>query len=373
MVLSESLRFHRLAVAALFLVACSTGQTVVSSSSRITSLADTRAADLRVRLNLLLGEQVMIIAKESESAAFQTQAFVGYAHLLDVNGGEIASIMRNAFGSRSGEEFYVTWQLMNRDLVGYGTGLVTHNQTMSDKFAADLTNSFVPRFTEVVNRLTDLDSTLITQWMTQQVTATRLVIEDVAGSKFSTLYTDLHAAYASTAFFADALAKRIAQKFTDKYPGDPSNREVDLRVSLNRLLLEHSYFATMATSAGAAKREAESAAAMGALAANTDSLDTLLAPQAKSLWTHRDAALLAYASNGEASAKQAVIDDFVTQFSSLTRVAATNLTEQANATIKVVDDQRGQSFKSLADDDRAAATTMQPIGDAIAFSPALRR
>jgi hypothetical protein len=373
MVLSGGLRFHRLAVVALFLVACSTGSTVTSSSSRITSLADTRAADLRVRLNLLFSEQVMIIAKESEAAAFQTQALVGYAHLLDVNGGEIALIIRNAFGNRSAEEFYVTWQMLNRDLVEYGTGLVIHNQTMSDKFAADLTNSFVPRFIQVVNRLTDLDSALITQLMTQQVAATKLAIEDVAGSKFSNLYTDLHAAYASTAGFADALAKRIVQKFPDKFPGDPSNREVDLRVSLNRLLHEHSYVATMATSAATSKRDAESAAAMSALAINTDSLDALLAPQLKPLWTQRDAALLAYASNGEASAKQTVTDTFVTQFSSLTRVAATNITEQANATIKVVDDQRGQSFKTLADDDRAAATTMQPIGDAIAFSPALRR
>jgi hypothetical protein len=37
-----------------------------------------------------------------------------------------------------------------------------------------------------------------------------------------------------------------------------------------------------------------------------------------------------------------------------------------SATIKVIDDQRGQSFKPLADDDRTAATAMQPIGDALA-------
>jgi hypothetical protein len=49
------------------------------------------------------------------------------------------------------------------------------------------------------------------------------------------------------------------------------------------------------------------------------------------------------------------------------------VTEQVNATIKVIDDQRGQAFKVLADDDRAAATTMLPISDAIALSPALRR
>jgi hypothetical protein len=373
MVLSEGLKLNRLAIVALFLVACSTSQNTVSSSTRVTSLADSKAADLRVRLNLLLSEQVMIIVKESESAAFQTQQLVGYAHLLDVNGGEMALIVRTAFGNRSAEEFYVTWQMLNRDLVEYGTGLVTHNQAMADKFGSDLTNNFVPHLTQVVNRITDLDVALLTQLLTQQVSATKLVIEDVAGSKFANLYTDLHAAYAATSGFGDALSKRIAQKFPDKFPGDPSNREVDLRVSLASLLQEHSYVATMATNAVTSKRDAESGAAMSALAVNTDALDQLLPPQAKALWTARDKAVLAYATGGDDSAKQALVETFVPQFSSLTRVAASTVTEQVNATIKVIDDLRGQAFKVLADDDRAAATTMLPISDAIAFSPALRR
>ncbi len=373
MVLSEGLRFHWLAIVALFLVACSASHGTVSSSSRLTNLADTKAADLRVRLNLLLSEQVMIIAKESESAAFQTPALVGYARLLDVNGGELALNVRTAYGNRSAEEFNATWRTLNRDLVEYATGLVTHNQTMSDKFGSDLNSNFVPRFVQAINRLTDIDATVLTELVTQQVIATKLVIDDVAGSKFSSLYTDLHTAYASTAGLANALAKRIAQKFPDKFPGDPSNREVDLRVSLVRLLQEHSYIATMATNASTSKRDSEIASAMSALAVNADSLDMLLPPQVKPIWTQRDVATLAYAANGEAAAKQSITDTFVMQFSTLTRVSASTVTEQVNATIKVIDDQRGQAFKMLADDDRAAATTMQPIGDAIAFSPVLRR
>jgi hypothetical protein len=367
------LRLNRLIVAALFLVACSTTTSTISSSSRLTYLGDTKAADLRLRLNLLLSEQVMIIAKEAEAAAFETRALIGYAHLLDVNGGELALIVRNAFGNRSAEEFYVTWQVLNRDLVEYGTGLVTHNQSMSDKFAADLTNNFVPHFVQVVNRLMDIDTGLLTQLLTQQVAATKLVVEDVAGSKFSNLYPDLHTAYVSTAGLADALAQRITQKFPDKFPGLTSHRDVDLRVSLASLLQEHAYVATMATNAAVAKRDPERAAATSALAVNTDSLDRLLPPQVKPLWTQRDAALLVYATNADAPAKQTLTDGFVTQFSMLTRVAVPTITEQVNATIKVVDDQRGQAFKVLGDDDRAAATTMQPIGDSIAFNPALRR
>lgn len=313
----------------------------------------------------------MIITKESEAAAFETRALVGYAHLLDVNAGELALIVRNAYGNRSAEEFYTTWQVLNRDLVEYGTGLVTHNQSISDKFGADLTSNFVPRFTQVVNRLMDLDPALLTQLLTQQVAATKLVIEDVAGSKFSSLYTDLHTASTSTSGFADAMARRIAQKFPDKFPGDPSNAEVDLRVSLANLLQEHSYIASMATNATISKRDAESGAAMGALAANVTALEGLT--PGRPLWKARDDATLSYATSADASAQQALTQTFVTSFAMATGVPAATIAEQVNATIKVIDDQRGQSFKTVADDDRAAATMMQPISDAIVFNPKLRR
>jgi hypothetical protein len=59
---------------------------------------------------------------------------------------------------------------------------------------------------------------------------------------------------------------------------------------------------------------------------------------------------------------------FVSQFSSLTNIGATVVTDQVNATIKVIDDQRGKSLQSLAADDRAAATAMQPIAEALAPS-----
>jgi hypothetical protein len=36
-----------------------------------------------------------------------------------------------------------------------------------------------------------------------------------------------------------------------------------------------------------------------------------------------------------------------------------------DATVKAVDDQKSKATKTLADDDRAAATAMQPIADSL--------
>jgi len=75
-------------------------------------------------------------------------------------------------------------------------------------------------------------------------------------------------------------------------------------------------------------------------------------------------ALLAYAA-GESTAKAVLTQRFVDDFASIARVGKAELTNHVNATIKVLDDQRSKSWTVVANDDRAAATSTLPIGDAI--------
>jgi hypothetical protein len=123
----------------------------------------------------------------------------------------------------------------------------------------------------------------------------------------------------------------------------------------------------MATDAVAAGRSTEKTAATAAMAANADKLRAA-GPGSGSgfeqAWAARDAALLAYAS-GEAASKPALTDTFVHEFAALWQVDRAPVKTQIDATIKVIDDQRAKGVKSLAADDRAAATAMQPIGDSV--------
>ncbi len=84
------------------------------------------------------------------------------------------------------------------------------------------------------------------------------------------------------------------------------------------------------------------------------------------LWGARNSDLIAYATRGDAAARQGLTDKFVTRFYGIAPTAADSARDQVLATIRVIDDQRSKAFKGVAADDRAAAAAMQPIADRIA-------
>jgi hypothetical protein len=162
------------------------------------------------------------------------------------------------------------------------------------------------------------------------------------------------------------VALKIVQQFPDKFPGDPSDKAIDTRISLNLLLQEHSYLATMTTGAVVAGRTNEQNAAAAALGANAVALGKLFTElsggtagtQVGELWGARTADLIAYATSGDAAAKLGLTDKFLTRFYAIAPTASDAAREQIIATIKVIDDQRAKNVKSVAADDRAAATGM---------------
>jgi hypothetical protein len=370
-------------VATLLLVGCSNlGPNAQSSSSPGSSPAGsnpttTKAADLRARLDLLLAEQVALVAKESAAAAFETDEYPAYVALLAANTADLSQIVRQAFGNTSAAQFDQVWQQQNRDLVEYGVGLVTHKQSVADTASADLMTAFVPLFAQELRALTQLPLDRLTQLVTQQVTGIRVLVEVIAVQNFQATYSDLQATYAQTMQLGDALAERIVKMFPDKFPGDPTLQAVSLRVSLSDSLQEHAYLATMATDAVFNGRNTEKPAVTSALAANAGSLRAAVAGLFGSaaaalfdqLWTARDKALLDYAAATGTPAKVGIVSwsqSFVPRFASLARISPSPVSDQVDAAIKVIDDQRLKNFTALAADDRAAAAGMEPIADAMA-------
>lgn len=332
----------------------------------------TQAADLRTHLDLLLSEQVMIVAKESAAAVNHSDEYAAYTALLSTNAGDLSALMGGAFGNTAAGQFTQAWNVQNGYLVDYAIGVVTHKDDMAKAARAGLTGTFTPQFAQLINTLSQLPLDPVTQLTSEQVIEDMAFIDDVFAGNAATYYTHLHRAYEQTSRLGDALATQIALKFPDKFPGDPAAHAVDVRVAFNQLLQEHSYLATMATDATVAGRTSEKTAATSALAANADMLGTAFASafgsdagtQVDKIWASRNAALLGYAG-GDAASKQALTDTFVTAFASLSKVPAARVKSQVDATLNVIDDQRAKSSKSVADDDRAAATAMQPIANSI--------
>ena len=383
----RSFRVLAVVLAAMTLFACTTSRGPVASGTRLTSPspnpADSKAADLRTRLDLLLGEHVMVIAKES-SAARRADEFAGYAHLLTSNGSDLTDLIRSALGGAAAARFDTIWSAQNDYLVNYTIGLVTHNKTNSDAAAASLVNAFVPQFSQFAVDTAQIPQGPIAQLVMQHALQIKAVIDDQVAQRYPRLYADLHVAYGQASQIGDALAPRIVQKYPDKFPGSASSKAVDLRVSVNALLQEHAYLSTMATSAVVGGRSAERVVAVAALTDNTNALATMIkdlfgstaAIQFDQIWPAKNAAVIAYATASAAAARQRarsqLTDVFVPRFSgfvlSWTGLAAFTpaVDSQVEGTITVIDDQRSKSLAGVAADDRSAEASMELEADLIA-------
>jgi hypothetical protein len=353
--------------------------------------AESKAADLRTRLDLLLGEHVIAIAKES-AAAGRSDEYSSYLHLLTSNGTALTELMRSALGDTAASSFDEIWTAQNDSFVNYTIGLVTHNKSKSDGAMSILASRFVPQLSQFLATSTEIPLDPIMQLTTQHVFETQALIDDQFAQNYPRAYADLRVVYSQASRIGDALAPKIAQKFPDKFPGNPSSKAVDVRVSMNSLLQENLYLATMTTSAAAGGRAAEQAAATRALGDNADDLGTLfstlfgqsIGTRFDQVWAARDSATIAYSAASNAAAKQNALSqlagDFVTQFSGLvqdstglsTTAFGPAIEAQVEATIAVLDDQRSKSWAKLGGDDQAANSSMQSVADLIAIAAVAR-
>jgi hypothetical protein len=346
----------------------------IASASPSPTPANSKAADLRTKLDLILGEHVMVVAKQATAAANKTDEHAAYASLLIANTNSLVDIVRSAYGNTAASQFEKTWAIQNGYLVDYTIGLVSHNDAKSNGAKSGLANGFVPEFAKLITDITQIPLDQITQLETRQLTVLQVVIEDAAAQSYPKMYLALRAAYAITSGFADLLATRTASMFPDKFPGDPSSKAVDVRVSLNVLLQESSYLATMTTDAAAAQRTSEKAGAAAALNANADALAKLftdmsgaeMGTQISQMWWARNSGLVQYATSGDPAARQGIPQKFISRLSGLAPRAVDSARDQLLATLKVIDDQRAKNFKLVAGDDLAAAAGMQAVADQIA-------
>lgn len=330
------------------------------------------AAGVRTRLDLLLAEQVMIVAKETAAAANHNDEYAGYTTLLTSSTTDLADLIRSAFGDTAADNFTKSWNAQNASLVDYGIGVVTHNDSKASAAMSDLSGQVVQNLTARITDMTGLETDAVGKLFTEQVGYDKAFIDDAGAQEYSSFYSDLQTAYFASERLGDALAARIAQRYPDRFPGDPTVPAVDRRVLLNTLLQQHAYVATMTTDAVAGSRDADKTAAVAALSINQAALSRSIGDQYgraasadfDKAWSARDAALVAYAQKGDSDSKR-TLSETAASVALAARVQAAPVSDELTALMKVVDDQRAKASDRIAGDDRAAATSMQPVGDAI--------
>ena len=389
------LKVTALAVAVAFgLLACGQGQPSSQTSSPAPSASApataSKAADLRVKLDYLLGEH-LILASKATSAALggRGDEFNAYAALLNQNGTELGGMIGSAYGSDAEAKFNQIWSAHNGFFVDYTTGVARKDQAMQNKAVDDLTNIYIPQFSDFISGATGLPKDAVAGLTKDHVLQTKQIVDDQAKQDWPAAYADVRKAYAHMQMIGDAVAPAIVKKNAAKFPGDAMNKGVSLRVDLNQLLQEHLYLATDATGAALGGRNDEFQAAGKVLNDNgTDlgsAIRSLYGADAQSkfnqIWSAHNGFFVDYttgvAKKDQAMQQKAVADlsntyvpqfsDFISGATGLPRDTVANLTKEHVLTTKdVVDAQGAKDFAASARKDRAAAQHMEMIGDPLA-------
>ena len=353
---------------------------------------DSKAADLRVALNLLLGEHLIFAAKATGAAlGGRTSEYEAYGELLNKNGTDLGAAVRAAFNAEAETEFNRIWSAHNGYFVDYTTGVASDDAAKKDKAVKDLTETYVPEFRDFLNGATGLPKDTLEELITEHVLQTKAIVDAQAEEKWEDAYKAIKTAYDHMAMLADPLAAAIAEKQASKFPGDGETKAVDFRVALNRLLQEHLYVATFATAAGLGGRTDELSAAGDALNANGTAIGNAIGDlynqeaetEFNRIWSAHNGYFVDYttgvATDDSAKKDKAVKDltetyvpefaDFLNDATGLPENTLSDLIEEHVVQTKAVVDAQGADspdWGDVAEADRKAAQHMQMLGDPLA-------
>ena len=361
-----------------------------SAAAMAAPVITSKAADLRVSLNLLLAEHLTLAVKAVDAAlGGRTAEFNAYNTQLATNGTDLGKDITAVYGAAAGQSFNGIWSAHNADFVEYTVGLATNNAQKKTEGVNLLLNTYIPQFSNLIAGATGLPTATVTQLTTDHITTTKAVVDDLFAKNYTQAATDLRMAYAHMEKIADPLSEAIAAQHPDLFPGDAKNKGVDFRVTLNNLLQEHLYLATMATGDALAGNSAEFMALNTDLNANGTDLGgaigslygTDAGTQFNAIWSAHNADFVEYttglATNNAQKKTEGVnlllntyIPDFANFLSGATGVPTSTLTpliaDHITTTKAVVDDQAAKKQPDAAIADRMAAQHMEMIGDPLA-------
>ena len=354
-------------------------------------MADSKAADLRVALDNLLGEHIFIAAKATGAAlrgGTSDPAFAAYGAKLATNGTDLGALIGAAYGTDAQNQFNALWSAHNGFFVDYTVGVATKDEAKKAKAVDDLKTKYIAPFAQFLSGPTGLPVSALTDVLTAHVLDTAAVVNDQGAKDYVKAYADLRTAYAQLYKIGDALAGGIASKLPNKFPGNPNNSAVNLRVAVNELFQEHLYLASMATSAALryGATDAEFSAAAGALNTNGTDIGAAIGSlygtdaqnQFNSVWSAHIGFFVDYtigvATKDDAKKSKAVDDlktKYIAPFSTFlngatgipTDALAGLLTTHILGTAAIVDDQGAKDYAKASTDDRTAAMHMQKLAD----------
>jgi hypothetical protein len=308
---------------------------------------DDPATTLRVTMDRLLAEHAMLSLEMVRSAIAATPDFEAATAMLDQNTSEVIAAVEGVYGPEAGAAFAEQWRNHIGYLVDYARARIA-----GDADAAELASTQLDRYVaEFSALLVEAMPVLPRETVTELIDAHVQQLEHVAAfddSDFGHAYPAIRETYRHMFEIGDGLVIGIVTAFPNRFPGRERafSPATDLRVSLDRLLGEHTYLAALAMRA-TLNGAPDVASAVDALDENSDELAALIADiygeaagdAFAALWTSHVGSYFAYvealAADDQAAAATALagLTDYRQDFSGFVADANPLVTEGVLASL----------------------------------------
>lgn len=228
------------------------------------------AADLRVNLNALLGEHMLIAAVATSHALGGREIpFKGAVGGLDANSVDIAKAIGSVYGADAEKAFLPLWQKHIGFVVDYTAGVAAKDKAQQDNAVNDLIAYADDFGAFLASANPNLPKAAVAGLVRGHILTLKDVIDAQAAGDWPKAYTAIRAAYGHMHMIGDPLASAIAKQFPQKFTGKSESAAADLRNTLNLAMREHAILAAMATGSALGGRTAEFTAAANAVDGNS--------------------------------------------------------------------------------------------------------
>ena len=351
-------------------------------------MLDGSAAGLRVALNRLLGEHVLLAMSATNAALDgRTPDFEAAAAALDNNTLDLTSAITAVYGEDAGAAFLELWREHIGFFVDYTTATAA-GDSAGQQAAKDDLAGYGESFAAFLSGATGLPTDVLEGNLQMHVASLITVIDAQAAGDEVAQYTGLREAYHHMASTAAALSGAIAGQNPDTFTGDSTSSASELRVALNNLLGEHLFLAANATGEALNGNTAGFEAAAGALEENTvelgEAITSVYGADAGEAFLEQWRAHIGYfvdytqaAAAGDESGQEAASENlsgYVTDFSAFLAGATglpvealeAGLQEHVRGLSAVIDAQAAQDSTATYSELRPAYLHMQALADALA-------
>jgi hypothetical protein len=342
-----------------------------------------KAVDLRLALNRLLGEHMLLAGNATQVALLGGKAFQADAAALQANTDDLAAAIGGLYGTDAKQAFASQWNAHNGYFVNYTTA-TAKDDAAAKQVAVDGLMRYQKDFGSFLAGATGLPAGAVQAQLAMHVTHTAKVVDTFGAKDYAGSYANLAMGYAHTGSLGDILAGAIA---TQKALGSPTGDAADLRVRLDDLLAEHAALAIVAMERGF-DGSPDFQAAADELDKNTMALGDLIGSafgaDAEATFVSQWRAHIGYFVNyttalakgdrpGQDAAKRG-LDGYVKQHGAFlagaTGLPAAAVEEQlrthVDELLKTIDDDAAGDDAAAAGDARMAFAHMYAAGDALA-------